>query len=110
MNKYISDSQIKKNYIYEDKNGKQLLYLGVASQSTGEWSYNDCHIYIDMKRYAGYDAKGYSLEDILIDLHRQGIRHYFFSEKHRKFVKEIGPINKPVLRGVIGGGIFNFKK
>ena len=106
MSKYLKDDEIKVNHIYVDNKGIELIYLGTATQDAGYWSYPKSHIYIKRDRLRNY-PNTMSLDEILSDLEEKGVRHYCFSEKHRKLVSDIGIDPRPELHGCCAN-IFEF--
>lgn len=106
MTKYLKSEEIKPNHIYLDSKNNELIYLGKASQNDGCWSYPSCYIYIKKEKLNKY-PKTMPLEDILNDLANKGVRHYQFSEKHRKFIKEIEEDSRAIIKGK--HGIFSFE-
>ena len=113
MGKYLPQELVKKNYWYEDDKGNEFLYLGVAAQDDGTWSYPHAHIYLKGSVVRGHFKHvktplwAIPVEDILNRVASNGVRHYQFSTKPKKFIKEICMHVGEPLTGIVG--IFDFE-
>lgn len=105
MPKYLPNNDVKKNHLYVDSKGFEVIYLGQAEQQDICWSYPLSYIYIKKDRLDKY-PNTMPLGEILKDLSEKGVRHYCFSEKPRKVLKEIGIDNRDEIHGSVG--IFTF--
>ena len=107
--KYLKDSDIKVNHWYKDNKGEILLYLGTASQDDGVWEYPESHIYLKkhiVEKHFKVDANTIPVKEALTTMSDLGVRHYFFTQKPRKFVEEVARHPDTPLKGSVG--IFSF--
>lgn len=108
MSKYLKGEEIKKNHIYIDKDGFELLFLGIAEQDLyGLLHRPAAHIYIKMEIINQY-PKNMLLDEILNDLNLNRPGHICCTFKvHRKLVSDIGIDPRPELHGCCAN-IFEF--